>query len=564
MPPDKLPVPQKLSGAGNVHIQITATPEAQMWFDQGLNLIHDFWDYESARAFEQSVRIDPQCAMCYWGLYKAEVFYHGTAQGYARQALAKAVALKNHASKHERSYIEASAAYEDALKNAKPFPNFSQELQILRKLVNKYPKDTQARIFLALALEDGFDAKGEPRAGQKEALAMFQGVMKDEPNNSAANHYYIHALEASAHPEQALHSAEILASLAPASGHMVHMPGHIYFRMGDYARAEQSFAASMKVDESYMQEQHVEPDNDWNYVHNLMYAVANLMEEGKLKDATALSTKLTGARGELESTLYVYQPRDSISRVDPRMPVALRTADWTQVIELSNAIAPLATQPNLRFLAQQLSEFATGMQAIETRDLAKVEASSARFDAQLWRMSHQAKDPSGMQSMAANSAPAGPPKLQLMPDALLQPILSTLSVMSLELRASTLTAQKQTAHAKILFAQAAQEEKALGYREPPAYIRPVGETEAAALLAAGDWAGAKEAYQRALIERPRSGFSLYGIALISEKAGDAAAAAAEYSDFLAAWKDADWDLPQIGHARAYIVEHSRGALQMGD
>ena len=98
----------------------------------------------------------------------------------------------------------------------------------------------------------------------------------------------------------------------------------------------------------------------------------------------------------------------------------------------------------------------------------------------------------------------------------------------------------------------------------PEELRPVGETEAAALLAAGDWAGAKEAYQRALIERPRSGFSLYGIALISEKAGDAAAAAAEYSDFLAAWKDADWDLPQIGHARAYIVEHSRGALQMGD
>ncbi len=230
------------------------------------------------------------------------------------------------------------------------------------------------------------------------------------------------------------------------------MPGHIFFRIGDYARAEQAFAASMQVDELYMQEQHVQPDDDWNYVHNLMYAVANLMEEGKLKAATALSMKLPGARGELESTLYIYQPRDSISRIDPRLPVALRTADWAQVLELSKATAPRATQPNLRFLGQQLAEFAVGMQAVEGHDLSKAEESSARFDAELWRMSQQPKDSSGMQSMATNHTPEGPPKLQLMPDALLQPILSTLSVMSLELRASVLTAQKQTAEAKSLFA----------------------------------------------------------------------------------------------------------------
>ncbi len=109
-PPGELPAPRKMTGIGNAHIQITATPEAQMWFDQGLNLLHDFWDYESARAFEQAVRVDPQCAMCYWGLYKAEGFYHGTAQGYAGPALSTAVSLKGHASKRERLYIEASAA----------------------------------------------------------------------------------------------------------------------------------------------------------------------------------------------------------------------------------------------------------------------------------------------------------------------------------------------------------------------------------------------------------------------------------------------------------------------
>jgi tetratricopeptide (TPR) repeat protein len=554
MPPDALPVPEKLSGIGNVHLQVTGSPEAQMWFDQGLNLLHDFWDYESARAFEQSVRIDPRCAMCYWGLYKALSFYHGTAQGYAGQALAKAIRLKDHASKHERFYIEASAAHEDALKKAKPARNSSQDLQLMRKLAKKYPKDTEGRIFLASSLEDGFDAKGEPRPGQKEALAMFESVMKDDPENSAANHYYIHALEASAHPEQALHSAEILAGLAPASGHMVHMPGHIFFRIGDYARAERAFAASMQVDERYMREQHVQPDYDWNYVHNLMYAIANLMEEGKLKDATALSMKLTGARGELESTLYIFQPRDSISRIDPRLPVALRRADWIQVLALSRAIAPSATEPNLRFLARQLADFAAGMQAVESRDLAKAEELSARFDAELWRRSQQLKDSSAVQAKAANNAPGGPPKLQVVPDALLQPIVSSLSIMSLELRASVLTAQKQTTEAKGLFAQAAQEEKALGYREPPAYIRPVGETEGAALMTVGDWTDAKAAYARALIERPRSGFPLYGMAMSSEKAGDLETAAKEYADFLAAWKDADPALPEVTHAHSYIAE----------
>ena len=73
VPPEKLPPPQKLTGIGNAHIRITATPEAQMWFDQGLNLLHDFWDYESVRAFEQGVRVDPNCAMCYWGIYQAEL-----------------------------------------------------------------------------------------------------------------------------------------------------------------------------------------------------------------------------------------------------------------------------------------------------------------------------------------------------------------------------------------------------------------------------------------------------------------------------------------------------------
>ncbi len=539
--PEDLPVPRKMNRVGNVSLQITASREAQMWFNQGLNLIHDFWDYESARAFEQSIRVDPQCAMCYWGLYKAESFYHSTAQGYAGQALAKAVSLKDRVSERERLYIEATAAGESAAKSGNPSASFSQEVELWRKLVKAYPQDTQARIALAGVVD------------RKEALELLESVMREDPSNSAANHYYIHDLEASEHPEQALHSAEILGSLAPASGHIVHMPGHIFFRLGDYSRAEQAFTASMQVDERYMQEQQVQPDNDWNYVHNLMYAIANFMEEGKFQEATALSLKLTDARGKLESTLYIYSVRDSISRLNCRLPVALRTADWSQVIELSNESAPPAERPHLQFLARQLARFAAGMQAVETHDLVKAEEASSRFDAELWRLSQQEK---ALPGLSEHAAPSGQiPKLQLMPDALLHPLLSSLSIMSLELRASLLAARKKTDEAKSLFATATQEEKALGYREPPSYIRPVGETEGAAMMAVGDWTSAKAAYRRALQERPRSGLVLYDLAMTSEKSGDTEAATNGYKDFLSAWKSANPALPQLAHAQAYLAGH---------
>jgi tetratricopeptide (TPR) repeat protein len=558
--PAKLPPPVKLSGIGNAHIRITATPEAQMWFDQGLNLLHDFWDYESVRAFAQSVRVDPNCAMCYWGIYHAELFTHSNAKYYAKQALEKAVSLKGHVSKAERLYIEASEASEAADKSEKKDKKESKGVQLYRKLVKHYPADTQARIFLAEAVGDGYDDSGQPNAGQKEELSILQSVMKEDPDNSAANHYWIHAVEASPHPEQALHSAEILGRLAPTSGHMVHMPGHIFYRTGDYARAKDSFAASMQADEQYMQSQNVQVDDDWNFVHNLMYAIANLMEAGQLNEATALAGKARAARGELENTLYPWSPRDAISRLDPRLPVALRAADWTTTLALLKSSDPPASLPNLQFLARQLTQFALGMQALEAHDLSAAEAASAQFDADLWRISQRLKDEEDTKSKEKDkdkkSPDATPPKLPLMPDARPKPLVSNLSIMSLELRAGLLMAKKQNPDAKKLYAQAAQEEKALGYHEPPAYVRPVGETEAAAFIAASDWTAAIAAYKEALVDRPRSGFPLFGIAIASEQAGDSTAAAAEYADFLAAWKSADSDLPQLAHARAFLVSHT--------
>jgi tetratricopeptide (TPR) repeat protein len=551
-PPEKLPVPVKMTGIGNSHITIKASPEAQMWFDQGLNLLHDFWDYESTKAFEQAVRVDPNCAMCYWGLAQVEGFRGGPEKVYGSAALAQAVKLKGHESGAGKMYIEAA----EAESNAKAGDSHG-EIEILRKLVKKHPEEMQARIFLATALQDGFDDKGEPKPGEKDAIAALEGILHDAPNDSAANHYWIHAMEPSNHPERAIPSAQLLASLAPNSGHMVHMPGHIFYRVGDYKDADHWFSESTATDERYMHEQHVGPDDDWNYVHNMMYGIANLMEQGRIADAYVLSDHLAGARGELPATLYTYSTRDQMARLNNRLPVALRVGDWTGVISMADQ-APAGDAEktkNLRFLAAELRDFATGMQALASKDVASAEAASARLDAGLWRQ-HQEKDSAvKMKADAAEASTAKkdePPTIPIMPDADANGLSKSMGIASLELRAGVLVAKGKLDDAKKLYAEAEKDEKALGYREPPLYVRPVGENEGAALLAAKDYAGAKTAYEAALVERPNSGFGLYGLAQVKEMAGDQAGARAGYQVFLKAWPSADTSMPEVAHARQVV------------
>jgi tetratricopeptide (TPR) repeat protein len=591
--PEQLPVPIHMTGIGNSHITIKASAEAQVWFDQGLSLLHDFWDYESAKAFEQAIRTDPRCAMCYWGLAQALQMRGGPEQPFSEKTLAQAVRLKGKAGKTGRLYIEAADA--QAHENGSAH---TASIAIYRQLVKKEPHDVESRIFLANLVGDGFDDKGEPKPGEKEKIAILEAVLKDAPNDSAANHYWIHAMEPSHHPERAIASAALLASLAPNSGHMVHMPGHIYYRVGDYADADHWFAASTAVDERYMREQHVSVDDDWNYVHNLMYAIANLMEQGRLDAAGELSDHLRNARGELSASLYVWSARDQISRVSLRLPVALRIGDWNAVLRMLDSAKFPDTEKtrNLRFLQSELRSFAMGMRALDQGHLSLAQAASADMDAGLWRQGQDAKaeEDDKVKAMqdkilaAANaqtptngktqlSTPNAAPKSAagaargkpnaatsaatepIKPDADLDPLISTLGVASLELRAGVLLLEDKSGAAKKMFDEAVLAEKKLGYHEPPLYIRPVAETEAAALLRCKDYAGAKSAYQTALVERPASGFEMYGIARADELAGNAAIAQTEYRAFLKAWPSADANLPEVLHARQILGEATPGA-----
>jgi tetratricopeptide (TPR) repeat protein len=548
--PEQLPVPIHMTGIGNSHIEIKATPEAQAWFDQGLSLLHDFWEFESAKAFEQGIRVDPNCAMCWWGLAKAYASRDDNSEVYIKRAVEQAEHLKSHAGAAGKLYINA----EQAGRSAKPGDR-STEVDLLRKLVKKYPHDIEARIFLAGAVGDGYDDAGEPRAGQKERISILEGVMREAPNDSAANHYWIHAIEPGNHPELALKSAALLASLAPTSGHMVHMPGHIYYRVGNYSEAQRWFAASMTADETYMRNQKVSPDDDWNYVHNMMYAIANLMEQGKLSEANALSDHLSAARGKLSATLYIWSARDQVSRISRRLPVALRIADWDTVLALlsQSNLGEGDKTTNLRFLAAELSAYATGMKALNNSDVASAQAASDRMDAGLWRTQRDSaakEDPkTSVEAALKRSQQNQPPMLSVTPDAMTGPLMTCLTIASLELRGGILAGQGKLDAAKKLYASALAEEKKVGYHEPPFYIRPVGENEATALIHAKDYAGAKAAYESALAERPNSGFGLYGLALVQELSGNAAAARQGYQAFLKAWPSADPTLPEVIHAR---------------
>jgi tetratricopeptide (TPR) repeat protein len=500
--------------------------------------------------------------MCWWGLAQAEGLRGSGSEVYGKRALAEAMRLKSHAGGSDKLYIAAAnaemAAKDDDSKAA---------AAIYRKLVKKYPQDTQARIFLAESLCDGYDETGEPKAGQKECIAILEGVLKEAPNDSAANHYWIHAIEAGNHPERALTSAALLASLAPTSGHMVHMPGHIYYRVGDYSKAEHWFTASTNTDESYMREQHVGPDDDWNYAHNMMYAIANLMEQGRLSDANALSDHLAAARGKLSSSLYIWSARDQLARVSLRLPVALRVGDWDAVLTMVGQVKLEGDKTaNLRALTAELTDYATGMKALEADDVAAAQAASDRMDAGLWREQQRqkeeaaakakAKEEEKKQQGADQAKKDEPPMMAVMPDALSEPLMKSLSIQSLELRAGILAVKGKLDDAKKLYAEAARQEKKLGYHEPPMYIRPVGETEAAALLKAKDYPGAKAAYEAALKERPASGFGLYGLARVKELSGDSAGARQAYDAFLKAWPAADGSLPEVAHAHKVLTGQS--------
>ena len=235
-----MPPPRKLEGIGTSHLQITTkSPEAQVWFDQGLNLLHCFWDFEAYRAFKEAARLDPDAAMAWWGIVQSLDGYKAM-EDESNAAAAKAQALLPKISDHEQFYIRAQR--ENLKKDG-----HDAWVREMENLIDKYPGDLDAKLFLSLNLTYGYESDGRPMKNQIYTLMLIRDVLHAHPDSAAAHHYMIHALEASLHAEDAVPDADALTRLAPGSGHMIHMPGHIYFRIGQYDRARQFLSGFEEV-----------------------------------------------------------------------------------------------------------------------------------------------------------------------------------------------------------------------------------------------------------------------------------------------------------------------------
>jgi tetratricopeptide (TPR) repeat protein len=241
------PAPKKatlMSGLGDLHHPVSTTnPEAQKFFDQGMRLIYAFNHQEAAGSFERAGELDPQMAMAYWGLAEAVgPNYNDPADPdrykKAHEAIAKAEKLAANASPSEKAYIAAMALRFPADPAADHRLAAERYRNAMGDVVTQFPDDLDAATLFA---EAGMDLHpwglwrpdGTPEGGTEDIIAALESVLKRDPNHMGAIHYYIHAVEASPNPERALAAANRLAALAPAAGHLVHMPGHVYIRTGD-------------------------------------------------------------------------------------------------------------------------------------------------------------------------------------------------------------------------------------------------------------------------------------------------------------------------------------------
>src|SRR5437588_1951954 len=401
----------------------------------------------------------------------------------------------------------------------------------MEALIDHYPDDLDATLLYALALNHGYSSDGEPHPGSLYGQSVLREILAQHPDNAAANHYWIHAVESS-HPDWALPSARRLGSLAPDSGHMVHMPGHIFYRVGDYERARQIFLDSMHVDRAYMDRQHVAKKDDWNYVHNIAYLIADCAEEGKYQEALEHARLLQGLYDDPDHSgapnFYVLQ----IGSTETRL--AIRFADWDSAIRhpLHFGVSDEKLSVWARSYRDGLLAYARGMKAAESGQTEEAERQAAGLDAMLWRLSKEDLDDNN--------------------EKWRDRVLKLLGTASLELRGETEIGKGNIDKGRKLLELASKEEKDLGYSEPPQYSRPPLEVLGAALARASRYQEARDAYKKDLEERPHSGFALYGIATAWDKQGKHAEAVAAYREFLNAWAHADADLSQIKCAQSYV------------
>src|SRR5437763_12690215 len=255
--------PVLMAGLGEVHHPVsTKNPQAQQFFDQGLKLVFGFNHDEAGRSFQRAAELDPKLAMAWWGValtlgpnYNLPVDPEREKAGC--EAAQRAVALQANASEPEKAYINAVAVrYSNDPKADLPALDVAYK-EAMGKLSARYPDDLDAATLYAESAMNLhpwhlWSPDGKPNEGTEEIVFTLESVLKRDPNHLGANHYYIHAVEASPQPERALPSANRLTKLAPNAGHLTHMPAHIYARVGDHAASAHCNQLAAAADRKFL------------------------------------------------------------------------------------------------------------------------------------------------------------------------------------------------------------------------------------------------------------------------------------------------------------------------
>ncbi|MBT1696335.1 hypothetical protein KK083_05575 [Fulvivirgaceae bacterium PWU4] len=508
-----------LPGLGNLRYKVsTRSPKAQEFFEQGLRLVYGFNHWEAIQAFREASRLDPDCAMAYWGLALAygpnlNDVNPADRERIAFDAIQKAISKKATLTAVEKDLIDAMATRYDGKPHAVRDTLNAAYASAMRAVPKKYPDDAEAQTLCADAIMntmpwDYWLKDGLPRPATQEAKVVLERVLKKFPEHPGAHHLYIHLVEASPNPELALPSAQFLETAMPGAGHLVHMPAHIYVRVGQYDRSIMLNQRAAVVDETYLSESGNRGMYRWMYYpHNVDFISFSAYMGGRSQLGIETAMKLA-YKGSLITTSNPAFAQ--YFTVEP-LHAFVRFGKWNDILSLPD--------PDANFVYATLAaSFAKGMAFVRTGN---VNAASK----ELHRLDSLCK----LDTLSSIYFSFNP--------------LSAIAQVPLNLlKGEVLIKQNKVADGIAALHKAMEAEDALRYNEPPDWKIPVRHYLGAALLEAGQYNEAEKIYLEDLKKNPENGWALKGLLLCQEKLGKRTEAAATTKRFSKAWKNADVQL----------------------
>jgi tetratricopeptide (TPR) repeat protein len=503
---------------GSHHYEITTeAPLAQRYFDQGLRLYYAFNHAEAIRAFDEATRIDPNCAMCYWGTalsYGPNInMPMDSASGVAAyEALKKAQAVSSRASAAEQALITALARRYTRVPSADRAPLDSAYAQALQGVVERFPENIEARALYAEALMDlspwnYWNSDASPRPGTPEVLAQLERVLDANPDHPGANHFFIHAVEA-VDPQRAVPMAERLAGLMPGAGHLVHMPGHIYIRVGRYEDAIRANEHAVHADESFIQDHNpgVNVYTAGYYPHNYDFlAFAASMIGRSAQSIGAAEKMLTLSNDEVAADPGMSFLQHHRTR---HLQLKVRFGRWDDILATEAPPAGLIH-------GRAMWNYARGRALAATGSITEAEAELAAL------------------RMAASRPELAEIGLEFNTSA------DVLAIATDVLAGRIAAARQDYPRAIEHLRNAAAREDQLTYGEPPEWTVQVRQELGSVLLDAGRAAEAERTFREDLDKFPENGWSLHGLARALRAQGRTADADEVLSRFRQVWSGAD-------------------------